>query len=335
MSINLKPAGKKPKTAGFRKLTGLFCLLLMTLPAVGQNRTEVSFSASGELEDLLSERTGKILTSFNLADAKKVQPKIPGDWIATGAGRSLKELWSGRSFFCPETELRTNLIHRQDGRLEVRGIPVRMKTDADSTASEELVLVFTPAGKLESVYFGVENEKYTTLMSQGGTVSDIRRRQIILDFVENFRTAYNRKDLTYLKTVFSDNALIIVGHVVQVQKDNSGYLNENLGEQKVELIRQSKQDYLAALEQVFRKNQFIKVGFEEIEIVQHRKFNSVYGVTLLQYWNSAGYSDKGYLFLMIDFREEDKPLIHVRSWQPQKFTEPDSVISLGDFEIIE
>ena len=30
------------------------------------------------------------------------------------------------------------------------------------------------------------------------------------------------------------------------------------------------------------------------------------------------YSDVGYLLLVIDFANEDKPLIHVRTWQPEK-----------------
>lgn len=310
------------------------CLLLGSV-SFAQNRTTVIFSASGESEDLISERASKILTAMNLAEAKKTTPKIPTDWISKNASKTLKEVWNSRPFFSPETEIRTNLLRRNDSDFEIRGIPVKMKTDGDSLAGEELVLAFSSEGKLTNLFFGVETEKYTALINQGVTVSDIRRRQIILDFVENFRTAYNRKDISYLKTVFSDNALIIVGNVVKVQKDNSDFLNENLGEQKVEFIRQNKQEYMSSLEQVFRKNQFIKVGFDEIEIVQHRKYNSIYGVTLLQYWNSSAYSDKGYLFLMIDFRDELKPLIHVRSWQPQKFTEPDSVISLGDFEIIE
>ena len=68
--------------------------------------------------------------------------------------------------------------------------------------------------------------------------------------------------------------------------------------------------------------------------MRHHKIPEIYGVKLKQKWQSDSYSDTGYLFLMIDFINPDKPLIHVRTWQPEKF--PDgSVISLGDFEIIE
>ena len=39
---------------------------------------------------------------------------------------------------------------------------------------------------------------------------------------------------------------------------------------------------------------------------------------MMQSWNTKRYSDEGYLFLMIDFSNEDNPLIHVRTWQPNK-----------------
>ena len=67
--------------------------------------------------------------------------------------------------------------------------------------------------------------------------------------------------------------------------------------------------------------------------MNHPKYPQVYGVNLKQSWTSSNYSDQGYLFLMIDFRDEKKPVIHVRSWQPLKDTPSEEVIELGDFKI--
>ena len=39
---------------------------------------------------------------------------------------------------------------------------------------------------------------------------------------------------------------------------------------------------------------------------------------MMQGWNTTNYSDVGYLLLVIDFADDDKPLIHVRTWQPEK-----------------
>lgn len=53
------------------------------------------------------------------------------------------------------------------------------------------------------------------------TETDARRRHTILNYCEHFRTAYTTKDLDFLKQVFSDKALIIVGNVIKpVANDN-------------------------------------------------------------------------------------------------------------------
>ena len=64
----------------------------------------------------------------------------------------------------------------------------------------------------------------------------------------------------------------------------------------------------------------------------------MYGVTLKQEWNSSRYSDVGFIFLMIDFQDENNPLIQVRTWQPEKLNGQvlarEEVFSLGDFDIV-
>ena len=122
---------------------------------------------------------------------------------------------------------------------------------------------------------------------------------------------------------------------MEEDKNSPNLLDGNFEKKKVELIRLNKQEYIDRLTRVFKVNQFIKVGFDEIEIYQHPLYDRIYGVTLLQHWTSSTYSDVGYLFLMVDFKDESHPMIHVRTWQPQKYTAEDEVIGLGDFEIVQ
>ena len=37
-----------------------------------------------------------------------------------------------------------------------------------------------------------------------------------------------------------------------------------------------------------------------------------------QDYYSTNYGDQGYLFLMVDLNDPDKPIIKVRTWQPEK-----------------
>ena len=163
----------------------------------------------------------------------------------------------------------------------------------------------------------------------------MRRRAIILDFIENFRTAYNRKDTVLLKKVYSDDALIITGKVIQVKEQNGDLMQKNFSKEKVVYQKQTKTEYINKLKKIFAANSYINIKFEDIEVVQHEKYSNYYGVTIKQYWNTTRYIDIGYLFLIIDFQEEANPIIHVRTWQPEKVGErelaKEEIFNLGSF----
>jgi len=256
------------------------------------------------------------------------------DWSGMTSNATLRSrvnaLWETSPFRCLDTRLTLSILQMPGNRFQIRQIPVVVVKDR---VEQELVLNFSARGELEDVYFGIEQHRYRNLMAEGYGVNNFRRRQMILDFIENFRTAYNRKDLDLLEMTFSENALIIVGRVLeQTERGFDGM--GSLGERKVELIRYNKQQYMENLRRVFARNAFIDVTFDDIEIVQHGNREEIYGVNLKQRWRSSTYGDEGYLFLMIDFEDDDHPLIHVRAWQPEKDTPIEEVIELGDFDIV-
>ena len=198
-----------------------------------------------------------------------------------------------------------------------------------------MVFTVTSMGLVDEVRFAIEQFHYQEIIKEGEKLQDFAYRQQILQFIEIFRTAYNRKDLDFLKKVYSDDALIIVGRVLQVKEGEKDILeNSHLSKDRIQFIKLSKSEYIERLDVIFEYVAFLKVNFEKVTITRHPKINEIYGITLKQYWRTPNYYDEGYLFLMVDYRDINKPLIHVRSWQPDKFTDG-SVVSLGDFELIE
>ncbi len=160
--------------------------------------------------------------------------------------------------------------------------------------------------------------------------NDAKRRHQILNYCEHFRTAYTTKDIDFLRQVFSDKALIIVGNVVKATA-NDGKCQ---ADEKVSYAIHSKQDYIARLSKVFAANKSIDVKFSGFHIMRHPTMDGIYGVTLRQQYKSDRYSDDGYLFLLWDFRDKSMPLIHVRTWQPTKGIGDDSeIISIQDFNL--
>lgn len=162
------------------------------------------------------------------------------------------------------------------------------------------------------------------------TEQDAKRRHTILNYCEHLRSAYTTKDIDFLRQVFSDKALIIVGNVVKSIAND----DKCQAESRVTFAIHSKRDYLARLSKVFAANQKIDVRFSGFRILRHPTMDGIYGVTLRQQYKSDRYSDDGYLFLLWDFRDKSMPLIHVRTWQPAATVHSgDDVINIQDFNL--
>ena len=200
--------------------------------------------------------------------------------------------------------------------------------------TQEMVFLLTKDGVVENVRYAMEKHHYQQLIKQGKELEDFSFREKILHFLEIFRTAYNQKNIGFLETTYSDDALIIVGTVIQKDTTQPDMLEKSsLSDDKIRFIKLSKAEYIANLRRVFTRNAFVKVQFDSVDVMRHPKHDEIYGITLKQRWNSSTYSDEGYLFLMMDFINEHTPIIHVRSWQPDKFKDG-SVVSLYDFELL-
>jgi len=280
-----------------------------------------------------------LLNAFHqAAESGEKNIKISKDYASKTAIDEIKEMWKSSAMSCPPMNINCRCLKTSNG-YQVRGIPVDMIEAAEDEARQELTISFDEAGTITNVAIAIEMNRYEELMAEKQSELDYSRRQIIIDFIENFRTAYNRKDNALLNSVFSDKALIITGRVVK-EKPNSDLTKMTLTNNRVVYIKQTKQEYLTKLAQVFKMVKYINVKFSDIEIVEHPKFDDIYGVTLKQDWRTDRYKDEGYLFLMIDFRDTNNPLIQVRTWQPYKdmagniVTQKKDIFHLGSFKIV-
>ena len=252
---------------------------------------------------------------------------------------SILSMWEMTSFRCIETELIERAYKTPTG-YQVRNIPMFLKEMPEDEAYKEIVINFDKSGNIYDIYFAIDYHHYMEIInSEDNEVTDLRRRQVILDFVENFRTAYNRKDITFLEKVYSDDALIITGKVIKTQKTSDLLALNNVSQEKIEYQVKTKTEYMTSLRSVFKNNTRINIVFDDIEVSRHPRYDEIYGITLRQGWNTTNYSDIGYVFLMIDFKDDNNPMIHVRTWQPEKLNgkdlDKDEIFSLGDFDVIQ
>ena len=282
------------------------------------------------------ERTmSAFLTEVNNAQSSKRALNFGGMGLSTNVQSSVSMLWENSPFECTDEEIMEHCIQTGSG-YQVRNIPLMMRpTDSSFNEDEyqEAVFSFDRNGNMESFYLTLSMNLYMNVIKSNKSVTDLRRRQLILDYVEHFRTAYNQKDKEFLEAVFSDDALIITGKVIPQRVRDNIQLPA-----RVEYTRQTKRQYMTKLSQIFAANKHIKVTFDEIRVVMHPTKSEWYGVTLHQGWTSDRYHDDGWLFLLWDFSNEDHPTIHVRTWQPDKIEGkklPDEeIFSLDVFNIV-
>lgn len=311
--------------------------------ASGPVRLVINSGASNmSLKTTIEKNVSTLLTEINQAFEDSLSSlKFSRLQVASEAQRGLNKLWENEHFQCTDEEIVEPLLNTRDG-YQVRGIPLSVKPiGSDSLVYQEAIVNFDTNGVIVSVHY-TANELSSALVKDWLTnsrneVSDISERFMILDYVEHFRTAYNQKDLKFLRQVFSNDALIITGRVIKVRKTD-------LEPNGIRIVynRQNKEQYLNNLRNAFNHNRYIKVSFDNVTIAKHPdpKKEGVYGVTVHQRWNSSNYSDEGYVFMVWDFRNPNEPQIHVRTWQPEFLNKshsqrlnPNDVFTLGDFDL--
>ena len=317
-------------------------LLAWAWPAAAQV-SDVNFTISegtddDRLKEIVENNVNNLIGAMmTAAQHQRKNVKLPDNGFSEDAKQDLKKLWRNSPMSVPAGDISCRLLNTTEG-FQVRNIPVDMLNDDPGNPRQAINIDFEPNGRVCQITLAVDVQRYEQIMTDYKDDVDYARRQRILAFIENFRTAYNKKDLDLISSVYSDNALIITGRVVSV-RPNSRTDRVKLINNKVIYTSQNKTEYLTKLARIFKRNKYINLTFEDIDVTRHPKYSDVYGVTLKQYWDSSTYSDVGYLFLIIDFRYGDDPLIQVRTWQPYKdsagniVTTEDDIFRIGQFNL--
>lgn len=181
--------------------------------------------------------------------------------------------------------------------------------------SQDVVFRFDTINKVvTSLAFRLSDQAEFDIISK--TKWPEESRLILVNFLEDYQTAYALKRHKYLESIYSDDALIIVGRLVKktIIPDR---LTLKLTEEEAELTKYDKDTYMKNLSMCFKNNEYIRLRFTETDFTKANNTKDVYGVRVRQEYFSSSYGDVGYLFLLVDLRGT-MPLIHVRAWQPDK-----------------
>lgn len=298
------------------KFLGVLCMALLSVGASAQYSTEVILTGTPNptLKANAERNISMLLDSCNTAYLDDREIGLDEIKANDRTKTNIQAMWANSPFRCNETEIIERCLATLDGNYQVRNLPLYAKDENDEPVYQESVVTFDKEGTIVDFHIAIDNNLYLRVLKKGSDVTDLRYRQIILDYVEQFRTAYNTKDLPFLDQIFSDDALIITGKVIKSVPTD---MNSMMPQEKVIYTKQSKKQYLERLAVVFKRNKRIHVTFDEVKVLRHPSKTGFYGVTLRQGYSSDGYSDEGYVFLLWDFNNPESPKIHVRTWQPE------------------
>ena len=212
----------------------------------------------------------------------------------------------------------------------VRSIP--MKFDFTGKAggrsfTEDVVFTFNKDKKIDNITFSLGTKSVGDINKMKQWPDDDKMK--IIQFMENYKTAYALEDTNYIESIFADNALIIIGKVLKKAETIEG-MYAKLKNQDIKYVHLTKQEYISNLKTCFKNNEFVNIQFEDNTVEKRDPQSQVYGIQIKQNYYSSNYADQGYLFLMIDLGNKAEPKIYVRSWQPEKNADG-SIMGVNDF----
>lgn len=200
-----------------------------------------------------------------------------------------------------------------NGEVTCRSLPMSFKFSNQRTFVEDVVFTLNKEGKIDCLSFGLNKPAVDDIMNQTSWNDTVRN--VLINFLESYKTAYALKRYDYINSIFSDDALIITGSVLKHTVANEG---QPISKQAVKYTRQTKSEYMKKLQHIFRSSEFINLRFADNQVRKSGVGGEIYGIQIKQDYFSSSYGDTGYLFLMVDLNNPKEPVIHVRTWQPEK-----------------
>lgn len=315
----------------------LLCFLFGLFVMLSGYAQKVNFEFSdgieeGILKTKMEQQMSSLLSAINEANAVNADVNFSSIDITDDASASLTMTWEQVHFSIEDDDIVDHCISlpEKSGGFRIQNIGVLMnpkeESGYDGEKRREIYIDFDKTGKIVDFNFTLGMNMYTEILKKGEELGDLDRRMQIIDWCEHFAKAYCDKNMKFMQTIFSDDAIIITGKMTMQRVHTDMGMKDQA---KVKYVQQTKSQYLSNLSRVFASNSYVNVKFEDYTVIRHGAKPNYYGVTLRQKWHTARYSDEGTVFLIWDFTNEEAPRILVRTWQPTT----EKAFKMGDFKL--
>lgn len=247
------------------------------------------------------------------AISEKNYDKVQGMFTPEGWDMFSKLISHGDARLMGKTEIS---FLQADDNVVCRSVPMTFSYKNNMRKFvEDVTFTFNEQKQIEAVAFGLGYEACNDIWSHEEWT--LASRLFLITFLENYKTAYALKRIDYIASIFDDNAVIITGTMTSRITDDVE-ANKYKNEKVVRYNRQTKDQYIKNLRRCFDGNEFINIRFGENRVIKAAAGGELFSLQIKQDYYSTNYGDQGYLFLMVDLNQQEKPIIKVRTWQPEK-----------------
>ena len=209
-------------------------------------------------------------------------------------------------------------FYAMDDNVVCRSIPMSFSfKNNQKKFIEAVTFTFDNNMKIDAVAFALDSKAIADIFHNKLSKWSDKMKLIVASFLENYKTAFALKRLDYIENLFSDEAVIIVGHILK-KKPYSGENNKYIENEEVKYNRLTKEEYINNLRTSFKSNEYINIRFTDNEVTKSQVGGELYGIQIHQDYCSSSYGDTGYLFLLVDINNPKQPTIFVRTWQPNR-----------------
>jgi len=178
----------------------------------------------------------------------------------------------------------------------------------------------------------VDDMTKTTNLSNVSNMMD--EPQIIVDYVERAIAAHKQRNMSILADFWSVWPVTYRCSTPNTSA-NMNYYCGTFFHPKEPLTYWS-----TILCKEYKKGNPLRAVVDSFSIVEHPTIMSIYGVTLKLALTTGKFSDSGYMFMLWDFRNPERPQIIIRTWQPEYIDwengiklDRDDVFFLSDFDL--
>ncbi len=152
--------------------------------------------------------------------------------------------------------------------------------------SESIVFTYNDERKISAISFALSDQVISDIVNHNSRFGSVSDKYTLIKFMEYYKTAYSLERIDYIESIFSDEALIIVGTLLK-RKQNIDGMYESIGDNAVKYQQYTKKEYIQKLENVFRSKEYINIDFDDADVKKLNGEGQIYGIQISQHYYSS------------------------------------------------